>query len=437
MKKMLIPWLLVLVLGLSACVNTTHGGSPKPDGGGLVVHADDDLPSPSETPGASSPTSAPSTAPSPTAEPEEDEITVLVDGQKVEFPDGKPFMDENARILVPARFIGEALGAEVIWDEETQTASFERTWLLESGQYDVRVSFQVGQAEYTMQVKGPTGGGSETFTMDTKATNGQSRIFVPVRYLAEALSAEVEYDAETRTVSITSVVPDAGGEPGRQWESTPTTPPETTTPTPTPPPATPEPTPTPAAPGRTYNMDDPNVQKHPIYATAGSAVELQAGSPGWRSAAEIIAEQKRDHEDYLIDGMTFYEWRMAPIQAWVDSYVSANGLSYKGKTDFEKTAIIRHIVESGRLEELIGLWRPNFQFTTDDCVPLAEAVEFMMIAMDFGMFKSVPCTVNLPHATNGYWDSTVGAIRFIDANLSFDVWNIFVDGLYEKGFKLH
>lgn len=192
-------------------------------------------------------------------------------------------------------------------------------------------------------------------------------------------------------------------------------------------------------PARQYDMSDPNVKKYPIYATAKTAEEFKAGSVGWQSASEIVASQK--DPDNMVDGMTFYEWRMKPIQEWVDAYVSANGLSYKNKTDYEKTAIIRYLLEDGgnrnggRLEEMIGLWRPNFQFSSGDCAPRAEALQFLMIAMDFELIKTVSCIWGEAHATNAYWDSTVGAIRFVDAE-SPGSWNCFVDELDEWNFIL-
>lgn len=189
-----------------------------------------------------------------------------------------------------------------------------------------------------------------------------------------------------------------------------------------------------------YDMSDPNVKKHPIYVTAKTAEELVKANPngtsgGWRFTAERLAAMKNDDPDYMIDGKTFYDWRMKPIQKWVDAYIAANGLSYKNKTDYEKTAIIKHIVENGRLEEFIGLWRSGFQFTSGDCVPVAEAVDFLMLSMSFELFVGIHCTWGEAHATNAYWDSIAGGVRFVDAgNLSS--WNCFVDELDEWNFIL-
>ena len=187
--------------------------------------------------------------------------------------------------------------------------------------------------------------------------------------------------------------------------------------------------------GHIYDMSDPNVIKRPIYTTTNMS-DLPANSPRWKSATEIIAQQKNDDPDYMINGMTTYEWHMMPIVSWVDNYVAINGLSYGDKTDFEKTEVIKHIVNSGRFEEFIGLWRPGFQFTGGDCAPRAEAVHYLMVALNFEMFRTVLCSAGgVAHVTNTYWDSSISAVRFMDAFFS-SVWNVYVDELDEQGFIL-
>ena len=102
---------------------------------------------------------------------------------------------------------------------------------------------------------------------------------------------------------------------------------------------------------------------------------------------------------------------------------------------FWKIAIIRQITESGRLEELIGLWRSGFKFTTNDCTPYAEAGEFMMIAMNFELFQTISCDVGAPHAINAYWDSGTGEVLFCD--LGFGNWNLRIDELDDRGYALY
>jgi len=207
------------------------------------------------------------------------------------------------------------------------------------------------------------------------------------------------------------------------------------------PPATTHPT----EPRREFNMNDLNVQIRPIFATARTMEELMASEEqrltvingGWRSAAETRATMHDDHPDRLVDGMTMYEFQLRPIFEWVNNYLAANDIDISSMTDYEKTTVIRRIIEEGRLEEFIGLWRPNFRFTRGDCVPRSQAVSFLMLTMDFELFRTIGTTVGgVAHATNAYWDSTTNTVRFIDADLGFGVWNLFVDEIATRNFIL-
>ncbi|GHU87247.1 hypothetical protein FACS1894202_01170 [Clostridia bacterium] len=189
-----------------------------------------------------------------------------------------------------------------------------------------------------------------------------------------------------------------------------------------------------------YDMNDPNVKKYPFYATAKTAVEFQAdmlavGQLSWKSAAEVIKHQK--DPDNMIDGMTFYDWRMKPIQKWVDNYCAANGLSYAKKTDDEKMAIVWSIRDSGRFEEFIGLWLPGFVLSDTDCAPISDAGIFLMTAMDFELFDNVSGTINSsPHGWNAYWSSTLGAIKHFDLDLDYGRKGAYTDELDEFGYRL-
>ena len=113
-------------------------------------------------------------------------LRVVVDKDKVEFPDAMPFKDDQNRIQVPLRFVSEALGAKVGWDPESRTATVElgRRTLV----------FTIDKEEYTIN--------EESKKMDTKALLKDTRTFVPVRYVSEGLGATVEWDESINTVYI-------------------------------------------------------------------------------------------------------------------------------------------------------------------------------------------------------------------------------------------
>lgn len=113
-------------------------------------------------------------------------VGVVVNGEKVVFPDAKPFIDENARTQVPVRFVSEALGAEVIWD-----AALKKVTVILNGK---EVVLKIGQKDY--EVNG------QSFQMDTAALLVEARTFVPLRFVSEALGANVIWEKSTKTVSI-------------------------------------------------------------------------------------------------------------------------------------------------------------------------------------------------------------------------------------------
>jgi hypothetical protein len=113
-------------------------------------------------------------------------IRVVVNGAKINFPDAEPFIDENSRTQVPIRFVGEALGADVSWDGNTRKVTITL-----NGR---KVVLQIGNKNYEVNGK--------QNQMDTVALLKESRTFVPVRFVSEALGATVKWNANIRTVYI-------------------------------------------------------------------------------------------------------------------------------------------------------------------------------------------------------------------------------------------
>jgi hypothetical protein len=120
--------------------------------------------------------------------------SVRVNGKLIEFPDAQPFIDGNNRTLIPVRFVAETLGADVAWYGADQTVSI--------GKDDVLVEITIGDAELRVTERGV----SRTVTMDTAAILDENRTYVPIRYVAEALGAYVDYSDTYRTVGIYSDV---------------------------------------------------------------------------------------------------------------------------------------------------------------------------------------------------------------------------------------
>jgi len=113
-------------------------------------------------------------------------LRIVVNGNRLFFPDAQPFIDSNGRTQTPARFIGESLGATVTWDGAEQKAVFVKG--------NKKLILYIGKKEYELDGK--------KLQMDTEALLQEGRTFVPARYVAEAFGATVRWDSIIRTVYI-------------------------------------------------------------------------------------------------------------------------------------------------------------------------------------------------------------------------------------------
>lgn len=126
----------------------------------------------------------------PAAAAEETVPQVCVDDVMVEFPDAQPFIDANSRTMIPVRFVSEAMGADVSWEKGTSTAVISRD--------GITVRVKVGDPTLTVEQDGQT----RTVTMNTAAVVRNNRTYVPIRYVAEALGAFVDYSSYYKLVEI-------------------------------------------------------------------------------------------------------------------------------------------------------------------------------------------------------------------------------------------
>ncbi|MGB9792421.1 MAG: stalk domain-containing protein, partial [Thermacetogeniaceae bacterium] len=119
-------------------------------------------------------------------------ITIYVNGKLLKTS-AEPYI-QNDRVLVPFRDIFEALGASVSWDEKT------RTVLGVKGDRKVKLTIDRKTAYVN----------DSPVTMDVAATIKGGRTFVPLRFVGEALGADVQWDGANRVVRITLAVTASG-----------------------------------------------------------------------------------------------------------------------------------------------------------------------------------------------------------------------------------
>lgn len=115
------------------------------------------------------------------------DVTVKVNENRISFPDQKPII-ENNRTLVPIRFVAEALGAEVNWNNKNRTVTVIKngeTILLQINNKNVQV-------------------GKSSIQLDVPATIKNNRTLVPLRFISEILGTTVEWDVTTKTINIST-----------------------------------------------------------------------------------------------------------------------------------------------------------------------------------------------------------------------------------------
>ncbi len=111
-------------------------------------------------------------------------IAVSVNGQQLQFD--VPPVVQQGRTLVPLRGIFQALGAVVTWDQNTQT--------INASKGNTQISLKPGEpAAIKNGIKVP---------LQVPATIVDGRTMVPVRFVSEALGAQVDWDENTRSIKI-------------------------------------------------------------------------------------------------------------------------------------------------------------------------------------------------------------------------------------------
>lgn len=113
-----------------------------------------------------------------------EKITILYNGR--ELNGDVPACISGGRTLVPLRLIFSAMGAQVDWDAETRT-----------------IHSVLGDKTVTMQVDNPVmERNGEKVTLDVPPVIKNGRTLVPVRAVAEAFGADVQWNGAQRTVVI-------------------------------------------------------------------------------------------------------------------------------------------------------------------------------------------------------------------------------------------
>lgn len=122
---------------------------------------------------------------------------ITLDGVTLEIPaDMGTVQEKDDRTFVPVRFICEYFGCDVSFNEVQQSAT-----ITDSNNTSYLVMDGSNQLFVLPDFAVPT-----LYNMDTKTfiDKNDERMYVPLRFLAEAMNYTVNWDEATETVSITS-----------------------------------------------------------------------------------------------------------------------------------------------------------------------------------------------------------------------------------------
>ncbi|MCD8048900.1 MAG: aldo/keto reductase [Clostridia bacterium] len=114
---------------------------------------------------------------------------MTIDGEEREIDPGRgtaPIIQDN-RTLLPVRAVVEAMGGEVEWNNETQTARLSKEGTV--------ILLTIGSE--TAYVNG------EEYSLDTAPIIQNERTMLPIRFIAESFGYSVAWDNETQTITLT------------------------------------------------------------------------------------------------------------------------------------------------------------------------------------------------------------------------------------------
>lgn len=115
------------------------------------------------------------------------DIRVEVDKTNIKFPDAKPYLDKsNNRTMIPVRFVSEALGSKVDWDQKNQ-----KVILNKDGK---EIVLKIGEKKAVVD--------GQEITFDAHAVVKENRTYVPLRFVSESFEARVTWSNSEKLVRI-------------------------------------------------------------------------------------------------------------------------------------------------------------------------------------------------------------------------------------------
>lgn len=130
---------------------------------------------------------------------EEKKVTVTVNDRLIYFADQDPVISENGDTLIPVRGVFEAMDAKVSWNAK------ERSVYVQAKDNISRLKLYIDNPiAKKLTLTGITTMDSEDIELSTPPTLMNDRTMIPLRVVGENIGAIVDWDADTRHITITS-----------------------------------------------------------------------------------------------------------------------------------------------------------------------------------------------------------------------------------------
>jgi len=127
----------------------------------------------------------------------QNDITIIYNGTEIQFDE--PPVIQNDRVLVPLNTFLNTLHVHFYWEEGEQSIIFRS---VKSGRnYYLKIDRPYAYLEDE---------GFERNSIDVPPTIVNEKVFIPVRYFAEKLGFDVDWDENTRIVVITKLTHEEG-----------------------------------------------------------------------------------------------------------------------------------------------------------------------------------------------------------------------------------
>lgn len=134
----------------------------------------------------------------------ESNFEVTINNNLIQFTEemGFPYFTNTNRTMVPARIISENMGYNVSWDNQTQTVYIKNE--------NKSIELEIGKNTAIVDGKTVPIDVQDGKPMDTKAilvpVKGSSRTYVPLRFVSEAMGAEIKYENKNSVHHIEIII---------------------------------------------------------------------------------------------------------------------------------------------------------------------------------------------------------------------------------------